>query len=42
MLTLLGACLLLVILGACGSANRTSAFISGYTKVCIDGVTYLQ
>lgn len=29
-------------LTACGNVNRTAAQWTGYTKVCVDGVTYLQ
>jgi len=31
-----------IILSGCGYLNRGMASISGYTKVCVDGVTYLQ
>ena len=29
-------------LTACGQADRGTAFLSGYSRVCVDGVEYLQ
>ena len=29
-------------LSACGQVDRLEAKLTGYSKVCVDGVTYLQ
>jgi len=36
------AALALVALAGCGQIQRTQAHWLGHTKVCIDGVTYIQ
>ena len=33
---------LLTMLSACGAGDRLGAHLTGYTKICVDGVTYLQ
>ncbi len=33
---------LAVMLSACGAVDRQAASLTGYSKVCVDGVVYLQ
>ena len=33
---------LAVMLSACGAVDRQFAALTGYSKVCVDGVVYLQ
>lgn len=33
---------LAVMLSACGAVDRQVATLAGYSKVCVDGVVYLQ
>ena len=33
---------LAVMLSACGAVDRQVAALTGYSKVCVDGVVYLQ
>ena len=33
---------LAAVLSACGAVDRQVASITGYSKVCVDGVVYLQ
>jgi uncharacterized protein YceK len=33
---------ILTSLVGCGSVNRVTAGFTGYTKTCVDGVSYLQ
>ena len=32
----------LVLLAGCGAADRGEAYFTGYSELCVDGVTYLQ
>lgn len=34
--------LLLTFLSGCGSCSRTTAYLTGYSSVCVSGVEYLQ
>jgi hypothetical protein len=42
MIGLLIAVLLAALAVGCGAMQRSAANISGYSKVCVDGVSYLQ
>ena len=33
---------LAVMLSACGAVDRQVATLTGYSKVCVDGIVYLQ
>jgi uncharacterized protein YceK len=33
---------MMLALSGCGSLNRSAANLMGYSKVCVEGVTYLQ
>ena len=36
------AIILAASMSGCGSFARMAAYTTGYTKVCVDGITYLQ
>lgn len=38
----LAVILTVLALSACGQVDRLDAQLTGYSKVCVDGVTYLQ
>ena len=31
-----------LVLSACGQVDRMGAQLTGYSKICVDGITYLQ
>lgn len=33
---------LIVLLTGCGAAEKTGAWLSGYTEICVNGVLYYQ
>ena len=42
MIRILTTLALALTLAACGQVDRATAQLTGYSKVCVDGVTYLQ
>ena len=42
MIRILTTLALALTLTACGQVDRATAQLTGYSKVCVDGITYLQ
>lgn len=40
--SILAAAVVAVMMSGCGKADRIIAHYTGYSKICIDGVSYLQ